>query len=85
MVVVEEDSEALVEVYSLAEIFERFWVDIYLFVKFESVFVCVQGFKKLAPGTAALVERRKEGRKEERDLQLWEMEVKLGSVEGCWE
>jgi hypothetical protein len=32
------DSEALVEVYSLAE---RFWVDIYLFVKFESVCVCV--------------------------------------------
>ncbi len=28
-----EDSEALVEVYSLAESFERFWVDIYLFVK----------------------------------------------------
>jgi hypothetical protein len=77
-----EDSEALVEVYSrLAESFERFWVDIYLFVKFESV----QGFKKLAPGAAALVKRLKEGRKEGRDLQLWEMEVKLGSVEGCWE
>lgn len=58
MVVV--DSEALVEVYSLAE---RFWVDIYLFVKFESVCVCVQGFKKLAPGAATLVERKKEGRK----------------------
>jgi len=81
--VVVVDSEALVEVYSLAE---RFWVDIYLFVKFESVCVCVQGFKKLAPGAATLlVERKKEGRKEERDLQLWEMEVKLGSVEGCWE
>jgi hypothetical protein len=26
----------------------------------------VQGFKKLAPGAAALVERRKEGRKEGR-------------------
>ncbi len=79
--VVVEDSEALVEVYSLAESFERFCVDIYLFVKFDSV----QGFKKLSPGAAAQVEGRKEGRKEERDLQLWEMEVKLGSVEGCWE
>ncbi len=49
------------------------------------VCVFVQGFKKLAPGAAALVEGRKEGRKKERDLQLWEMEVKLGSVDGCWE
>jgi len=61
------DSEALVEVYSLAE---RFWVDIYLFVKFESVCVCVcvcvRGFKKLAPGAATLVERKKERRKEGR-------------------
>jgi hypothetical protein len=41
-VVVVEDSEALVEVYSrLAESFERFWVDIYLFVKFERESVCV--------------------------------------------
>jgi hypothetical protein len=41
VVLVVEDSEALVEVYSLVESFERFWVDIYLFVKFERECVCV--------------------------------------------